>query len=62
MVAGGGVLPDDREPGDHDHDDERHNRVVEHGERVERLPPLLDVFLVLLEDPTTLDDAFAGGH
>src|SRR5262249_36134594 len=32
---------------DHDDDDEAHHRVVEHREREERLPALLDVLLVL---------------
>jgi len=44
------------------HDNERHDRVVQHRERVERLPALLDVLLVLLEDPPPLDDALARRH
>ena len=42
-------LPDRRERDDHGHDDEAHDRVVEHRVRVEGLPPLLDVGLVLRE-------------
>jgi len=41
-----GPLPDRREPDDHGHDDEAHDRVVEHRVRVEGLPPRLDVGLV----------------
>src|SRR5205823_8576399 len=42
-------VPDAGEHDDHRHDDEAHHRVVEHRERVERLPASLDVLLVLLE-------------
>ena len=56
VVARRRVLPDDREPDDHADDDERHDRVVPHRVREERLPALLDVLLVLLEDPAALDD------
>jgi hypothetical protein len=60
MVAGCRIPPDDGEPDDDEHDDERHDRVVPHGPREERLPALLDVSLVLLEDAAALDDAIAG--
>ncbi len=46
----------------HDHDDERHDRVVQHRVGVERLPPLLDVGLVLLELGAAALDPGASGH
>ena len=39
-------VPDHGQADDHEHDDESHDRVVQHREGVERLPLLLDVVLV----------------
>src|SRR5205085_6743679 len=56
-----GVVPDEREADDHGHDDEAHDRVVEHRERVERLAVALDVLLVALEGGALLFEG-ARGH
>src|SRR5262249_26520233 len=50
-------VPDAREPDDYGDDDEAHYRVVEHRERVERLPPRLYVLLVLRKLRPVVSDA-----
>ena len=59
VIARRRVLPDDRQADDHHDDDQRHDRVVEHRVREERLPALLHVGLVLLVDAAALGDPIA---